>query len=219
MATLKDFFTNYAYSFREFWEELGLVNFVETGTGMGDTISYVWAQLTKEERLSGKLLSIEIHPILVKKAIDRLALEDVKCKIFCDNSTDGLKRICQEEIISPTLFFLDAHFPGADFHLNDYLFEKDELVRLPLEEELKTIVMYRSIKDDVFIIDDLRLYEEGNYDMGNWSKESGAVHTGTKFVYDLLEDTHCIIKDYRYGGLLIGVPLEHGKRYTERLGF
>jgi hypothetical protein len=61
-----------------------------------------------------------------------------------------------------TLFFLDAHFPGADAGLKDYDSEKDYNVNLPLAEELKLISTGRKDYADVIIVDDMRLFEENS---------------------------------------------------------
>jgi hypothetical protein len=117
---------------------------------------------------------------------------------------------------SATLFFLDAHFPGADFHKCTYeesirKYQKDAF---PLEEEVDIILKGRDISKDVFIIDDFVLYEDGEYDCLNygcvweydWLQEELDLKTNSKFLYDTFKDTHNLKKDLRSQGYLIITP-------------
>jgi hypothetical protein len=101
---------------------------------------------------------------------------------------------------------LDAHFPGADFHFETYDSTKDYDTRLPLKKELETIKINRSNNKDVFIIDDLRVYEDNNYTDGNWSLRKEVGGDGIDFVYELFGQSHNIEKDLRYQGYLILTP-------------
>ena len=117
---------------------------------------------------------------------------------------------------SPVLFFLDAHFPGADFHKCTY----EESIRehmkdaFPLEEEVQIISKNRDVSKDVFIIDDFILYEEGDYDCINyncvweygWLQEELDLKTNSQFLYDMFEKTHDLTKDLRSQGYLIITP-------------
>ncbi len=105
-----------------------------------------------------------------------------------------------------TLFFLDAHFPGADFHFDTYTSTKDYDTRLPLEREVRTLNSVRDLSNDVIIIDDLRVYEDNNYSDGNWSLRSQAGGDGIQFIYEIFEKTHRIERDLRFQGFLIIKP-------------
>ena len=48
-----------------------------------------------------------------------------------------LSRVLNNIDDSPTLFWLDAHFPGSDYQGLAYDSEKDDEKRIPLEVELK----------------------------------------------------------------------------------
>lgn len=105
------------------------------------------------------------------------------------------------------MFFLDAHFPGADFHLASYFDEKDENIRIPLKRELQTIVKYKKgFENDVFVIDDLRIYEDGPFEGGNWPLRAALGSDGIDFVFDLLNNTHNISKNYKSQGYIIALP-------------
>ena len=108
------------------------------------------------------------------------------------------------------LFFLDAHFPGADFHYETYTSVTDYDTRLPLKKEIEAIVNNRNIKNDVFIIDDLRVYEDNEYSDGNWPLRKIAGGDGIDFIFDLLGNTHNIERDLRYQGFLIITPKNNG---------
>ena len=105
------------------------------------------------------------------------------------------------------MFFLDAHFPGADFHLASYFDEKDENIRIPLKKEIETIVRLKNgFEKDVFVIDDLRIYEDGPFEGGNWPLRQQLGSEGIEFVYDLLSNTHEVIKNYKSQGYIIALP-------------
>lgn len=161
---------------------------VETGTGMG--MAVIFAQ---KSRLFKKIYSFEINEKLyyISKA-----LEDSKTEIYNMPSVEGLDfilpKISKKDKI---LFWLDAHYPGADFQLGAYDEEKDENIRLPLIEELKAIKKHRTGKDTVYI-DDLRIYTE----MSDERKPKGS--TTIKDIKAVLDSTHTfdiIEKDELYG--------------------
>jgi len=119
--------------------------------------------------------------------------------------------------MGPTLFFLDAHFPGADFHKCTY----EESIRFykqdafPLENEVKLILANRDVSRDVFIIDDYILYDgEGNYETikqgvvwkYGWLQEELNLKTNSQFLYNSFKDTHELQKDLRSQGYLIATP-------------
>lgn len=179
------------------------VNFIETGTGEGDSVDYC--------RKNGcqYIWSIEIHPELYNKAYQRFKNYD-NCIIVNSDSVSALEKILFQ-LDGDTLFFLDAHFPGADFHYNEYNTTEKGNIRIPLENELKAICLNRDLSKhkDVFVIDDLRIYEDGPYEMGNWEqrKQLGS-DKGLDFIYKYLGKTHNIKKYYEYTGFVIAIPKE-----------
>lgn len=64
------------------------------------------------------------------------------------------------------LFYLDAHLPEHD--KNNGTVVLDSEFNFPLQEELELINNFRSDKKDVIICDDLRIYEDGPFQGGNW---------------------------------------------------
>jgi hypothetical protein len=140
---------------------------------------------------------------------------------FLGKSTDVLPEILKDNLDVSTLFWLDAHLPSFYGHTQDAGTE------LPLEEELSLIIKHKDVSNDVFIIDDLRIYEDGPYAHGNWSStllpdgffaifdkggmraisKTDPVGGGIDFIYDLFQKTHSIEKDYRSEGYLALKPL------------
>ena len=120
----------------------------------------------------------------------------------------------------PVLFFLDAHFPGADFHKISYeqsirKFRKDAF---PLEDEVSLIRQHRDTSKDVFILDDLVLYDkEGDYETikegvvwkYDWLQEELGLLTDAGFIYNAFKETHTLEKDLRHQGYMIITPKEN----------
>lgn len=200
MATLNDYYNRVNRTLEDDIKNYNIGSFVETGTGLGDTVAYV---LSNSKNLID-VLSIEIYGDIANKASDRFQ-NYTNCKIINNNSYDGLLEILPS-LKENVLFFLDAHFPGADFGYTSYGDDIDRNLKLPLQRELELICNKRDVSHDVFLIDDLRIYEEGNYELGNWPREKGAVHTGTDFIYEYLAKTHIIQKHSFCSGFITILP-------------
>lgn len=106
------------------------------------------------------------------------------------------------------IFWLDAHFPGAEEGISRYDAETNEDRRLPLEKEIEIIRTRRSYFKDILIIDDLRIYEEGPFENGNAPEDTlpkGDRSIG--FVTRHFGATHHISRLYRDEGYLILTPI------------
>src|SRR5690606_25132550 len=103
-----------------------------------------------------------------------------------NTSINGLKKILTDNNLGRTIFWLDAHLPHHydKTILIDYGKNKDLLI--PLEEELKTIVTNKDTSMDVLIIDDLRIYERGKFQSGEWLDVINSGHCGIDFIFNLL---------------------------------
>ena len=111
------------------------------------------------------------------------------------------------EIESNILFWLDAHFPGADGGLCHYNSCEDEAIRCPLEHELEIIRARRPGRKDVFIIDDLNLYEIGDYAAGNLPDYiNRPPNANLEFVDRLFSETHHIVRLYQDQGYVVLLP-------------
>lgn len=174
-------------------------NLFETGTFWGDGVAYAL------EFPFDKIISVEIIPEIADKAKSRFLAED-RVEIIEADSISGLKKKLPL-LKGNTVFWLDAHFPGADAKLADYESGEDMEFRLPLSREIELISMYRKNFQDVLILDDLRIYEDGLF-------EKGAVPPNAKpkgerninFVYDFFETTHYVFKSYIDEGYVLLFP-------------
>jgi hypothetical protein len=181
-------------------QEFGIKIFFETGTGMGQGISHALNFNFKE------LYTIEIIDSIYQQCKEKFNGYQ-NCHFINDTSKNGiinfLPKIEQSDNI---IFWLDAHFPGADFGLDSYGGTTEKEKRIPLEDELRTINKLRNISKDVFIIDDLRIYEDGPFESGNWSERITLGDDNINFIYEIFEKTHTIEKDYRNEGYIICKP-------------
>lgn len=192
-----------AFNIQRFIEVFKLKGYIETGTGIGDSLSH--ALKFKE---FDQVFSIDFDEELYKKAM--INFQDSRLKLY-----NNLSRIALPEILSliPAdknfLFFLDAHFPKADFGTDPDRYVKSITEygkdAIPLQEELTFIKNARTGKD-VILIDDVWIYEDGPFEGGNW-KERPKLSIGSRdFVTELFKDTHEISVAYKQQGYLILIP-------------
>ena len=175
-------------------------NFVETGTGQAEVVQTV---VEADDTLN--IHTIEVIPeIYDKNKINFSYLKDVNWHL--GTSFDILPEILPD-LKGTTLFWMDAHFPGADFGLSSYGDEKDDDKRLPLKKELETIVANRDVSNDVFVIDDLRIYEDGPFGDGNWEDREKYGGDGIEFIEELFDETHYVVKSYNAQGSILLFPV------------
>ena len=110
----------------------------------------------------------------------------------------------------PILFWLDAHFPGADFGLAGYGDERNPDLRLPLERELDLIARLRRPCRDVILVDDLRIYEDGPFEMGNVPEFAQTLPPDRRNIDFIargpLTATHEVQKLYQHTGYALILP-------------
>ena len=193
------------------WIEIyNLKTYFETGTGEGVSLSHAASYEFDQ------LFSVDIDGDLIYSSKQKF-IENKKINLLHNYSVEAISEILPTlDKDKNILFFLDAHFPGADFHKISY----EESLRqfgknsIPLQEELATIMSLRDVSNDVFIIDDLMLYEEGDFESirqgviwkyKDLQKELNLI-TESNFIYDMFKDTHECIKDFRHQGYLIITP-------------
>lgn len=179
--------------------------FFESGTFLGDGVAY-GLRFPFE-----KLISVEIIPEIAIKARNRFALNN-KVKIIEADSITALEQILPA-LNKNILFWLDAHFPGADAGLTGYDEYSNEELRLPLQKEIETICNIRKGYNDVFILDDLRIYEDGNYENGNVPQDAlPLVERNIDFISRCFSKTHCIFRSYHDEGYILLFPLKKYKK-------
>ena len=125
--------------------------YVETGTGHCTSL---FAAL--RSKLFKKCYSIDIDPLIVEDARALLP----KAEILLGESVFTLNSLLKNELTqyNSILFFLDAHFPKADYFGAAYDINAPNAI--PLKEELTLIYNYRKNCKDVIICDDARIYSD-----------------------------------------------------------
>ena len=195
----------------DYIQKFSLKNYVETGAGEGATLAHsLNSSFTK-------CYSVEINSTIYDHVIRQFNPKIVsgECSIWFGNSFEKMPEMLKE-VEGNTLFFLDAHFPGADFQLAKYEDEKDYDTRLPLEKEVEAILENRDVSNDVFIIDDLVIFEPegGPYEAGPLTLSRDICpKNGIKFLEDALGETHDITRSYTSQGFLIITP-KREKKFT-----
>ena len=201
------------HNLNDYFDKYKLKYYFETGTGKAEALEHAAQYPFK------KCYTVDIDEELVKFSFEKL-----KDRSTCDiEFLIGTSSDILEEYVpkipkkSAALFFLDAHFPGADFQKCTY----EESIRehkqdaFPLEEEVDIIINNRDTSNDVFIIDDLILYEkdakvdcieEGIVWEYGWLQDELNLQTSSNFLYDKFEKTHDFRKDLRDQGYLIITP-------------
>jgi hypothetical protein len=177
--------------------------YVETGTGEGNSL-----QVALNINSLNNIYTVDIDPDMLIQASNRLGCMD-RVTYSCNNSFDFLNKILQNELIDKdnVLFFLDAHFPFADFKKMTYQesidFYKNQAI--PLKDELELIMKYRSNFNDVIILDDLRIYKDGPYEGGNWEDRLLYKLGDESFIYQFFPD-RTITEYYTEQGFILITP-------------
>ena len=197
----------------DYMTKYNLEYYFETGTGRAEALKHAIKYDFK------KCYTVDIDEEMIEFSYNRLKdASTVDIEFLIGKSTDILDEyVPQIPKESPTFFFLDAHFPGADFHKCTY----EESIRehmqdaFPLEEEVNVILKHRDVSKDVFIIDDLVLYQkdakvdsinEGVVWKYDWLQEELNLQTNAEFLYKAFENTHDFKTDLRAQGYLIITP-------------
>jgi len=173
--------------------------FVETGTGQGTGLEHACSFPFE------KLHTIEIIPELYDHSKNRI--KDNRVIFHLGNSIDILDQILPTFTKTDRiLFWMDAHFPGVDFGFGlgygHYVYDEENM---PLNRELKIIKKHRDGCLESLIIDDLRFYEDGNFELGNI--DIGKTKSGIIFIEQYFKNNHVFTKDYRHQGFVIIEPI------------
>lgn len=185
-------------------QDFGTRHFVETGTGRGEAINFAVMHTAFKT-----VLTCEIDMSLVTEARAKFVI-DRRVRVFSDKSSDFLKMVC--DVLphdEPILFWLDAHFPGADYGIAKYADIKDTSIRLPLESELEIIHTRRPLAKDVVISDDLRIYVDGPFAHGNVPADVRSAcppDRDIEFMHRIMAATHDINLLYDHEGYVVMTP-------------
>lgn len=176
------------------------LNFVETGTWKGDAVAYAL------QANFATIISVEIVPGIAAEAQKRFQ-HNKNVRIMEGNSVSVLFKELPL-LQGNSIFWLDAHFPGAEEGIRRYDAETNEDRRLPLEKEIEIIRTSRRYFEDILIIDDLRIYEDGPYENGNAPADTlPKGHRSIDFVFNHFAATHHISRLYRDEGYIILTPI------------
>lgn len=190
------------FAVEELADSYGITTFVETGTGRGDGLAAVLDSFDD-------LLSCEMHSDVWKFVEQRFALMP-HVRLFHCQSDVFMADVCR--ILpqrAPLMFWLDAHFPGADYGYAAFTAEANGDIRLPLQWELQAIVRYRPHHRDVILIDDARIWLDGPFAHGNVPADFRAVCPAARnidFITRAFEKTHHIDVLYEHEGYIRMLP-------------
>ena len=173
--------------------------FIETGTSKGEGVAYAL------ETPFTKIISIEIMPSIAEQARERFRSFPA-VEIITGPSVAALASTLPA-VNGNCIFWLDAHFPGADEGVIAYDAEENEDFRLPLEKEIETIRSRREGFRDILIIDDLRIYEEGPYENGNAPADTLPKNArNIDFLDRYYGQSHIIEKSFLDEGYILAFP-------------
>lgn len=139
------------FNVRALAHEYGLTWFVETGTAHGEGLRHAIQQSCFHGHDS-----IECHAETYTAAQKQFAQVPL-VQVHHGHSPDVLGDMLRFKDVGPALFWLDAHFPGADVGAAGYDAESNLARRWPLQGELDAIAA-SGRRGDVILIDDLRIY-------------------------------------------------------------
>jgi hypothetical protein len=181
----------------------GCVSFVETGTGSGHSLEYATGCGFKS------IHSIEIVVHLAEAARFRFSA-DKRVEVWRGETSEALPKVLKGLSNLPCLFWLDAHFPnGADYGLGEYGADDDLEARFPLEREIELIKAARPDCKDVILIDDARMYVDGNFSAGalpkDWPPLRG-LNRNIDFIRKAFAATHGIVVDHADHGYIMVCP-------------
>lgn len=183
-------------------------HFVETGTGNGDGLAFA-----ASFPFFATLQSCEIEDTLVSAADLRFA-HDTRVNIYRGKSETFLGNGRKTALLpgaDPALFWLDAHFPGADYGLaayDKYAMVPTVPVMLPLQNELAVIASLKRPKD-VILIDDLRIYVDGPFGSGNLPADLRPLcprRRSIDFVHKIMGETHDVHTFFEHEGYIMLTP-------------
>jgi len=172
---------------------------VETGTGMGYGVDYALN--------SGipKVHSCEVYDEVFQHVTKRYE-NDPRVEIYQQSSIYFLDNLLpQIPKDSRIVFWLDAHFPGADFITHQYKSDDNE-INLPLVHEVDIIKKHRAGCSDVILIDDMRILDP--YDRATLESLGLFLnYPGLSFLDDF-KPTHHIAKYFVHQGYIELVPVD-----------
>ena len=193
------------FDLKSMHERYGVQRVVETGTGHGFGTAYA-----ASFPFFLNILTCETQAELADKARASFAA-DPRVQVQQKDSLTFLRDTLTVLPDEPIVFWLDAHFPGADYLGASFGAEADMSRRLPLADELALIHRLRPLHRDVILCDDLRIYVDGPFGHGNLPADVRPhcpTARGIEFVEQQYGDTHDISLLWTHEGYIVLTPKE-----------
>jgi hypothetical protein len=171
---------------------------VETGTGFGTSVY-------ENARFFEKVYTFEIHTETFDIAKDTLKTIN-NVQMYNIESMRGLPMILPA-IQAPTLFYLDARFPGM--MIGDPIdFDTSLETNAPVFKEIQFLFTNRNLSHDAIVIGGLYMWEEGGFGAGRFnSREEFKDANPLPFIKNSpIERTHYITTNYLDEGYLLIRP-------------
>lgn len=190
------------FDLTDLMSKYGVTRFVETGTGTGEGLAHAAKYPFKG------VWSCECEIGLAREAGKRFR-HDQRVHIAVSDSVEFLETTEAFASGEPALFWLDAHFPGADYGLKPYDSVSNIDTRLPLERELATIARCRPKGKDVIVCDDLRIYMDGPFQHQNLPADLRPLCPSDRdpeFLHEIMGGTHDIEFIFAHEGYVLMTP-------------
>jgi hypothetical protein len=200
------------FNLKELREKFDTPVFIETGTFKGEAVEYAKQCDTFDE-----IHSIEIMDSLAEDAKKKFK-EHNDITIHHGDSLSVLKEMVPN-LKTNVLFWLDAHFPGAEAGEKGHNDDPDDTKRIPLEYEVKLLSERCDEYKDVIIMDDAWLYIDADFEWGSFdnhmekhgfkvTRDELGAGKGADFIYECFEDTHDIMVYRNHQGYFFLTPKE-----------
>ena len=171
---------------------------VETGTGFGHSIY-------ENAKYFHSAHTFEVNKETFDISVETLqTVQNARC--YNMESMRGLPLVLPI-LNGPTLFYLDARFPGM--MIGDPIdFDIPVEENVPTLRELQFLLSNRNLIHDEFIIGGLNIWEEGDFMAGRFNarEEFKDINPVAQVYGSVLKDTHYISIDHRDEGYLIIRP-------------
>lgn|GEM_PF-2070511 len=197
MGYLKDF------DLEQLCERHGCLYLVSIGAGRGrtpgvlDALSFRHAYVIEPQ-----------HQQALVSAIQYSSNRDMT--IMASKALNGLREVLpQIPADAPVIFWHDAHDPSPQQAEASFDPAKLAGYQLPLEQELRLIKASRDISRDIFLVDDIRLYEDAAYEQPELPEGTPPLNPAVRnlnFVADILGATHRIERRLSGTGALCAFP-------------
>lgn len=181
----------------------GYKTLIETGTGTGNGVNHA-ISLGFDRILSTEIVSDHAQMLANQYAgYPQVQIFNMESPAFLESLfTDGYIKENDK-----CVYWLDAHYPGADLGRGGYDGETDISKRLPLEAELEVLFKYKR-HHDIILVDDLRIYERGPFEGKNLD-DIGLSHIARYDAPDFLgrwATTHRVERLYSDQGYVRMIP-------------